>query len=310
MLRFATSILPLAAVASLCACAPSPEPRARPVEAAPALPGYDLTRATSSFELPAELTEISALTDIDDHTVACVQDEVGIVYFIDLRTGAVARRDPFGPAGDYEGITRANGSLWVIESSGRMVELVPVAEGHTVRREMTLDLAHDDIEGLGYDPGTKTLLVAPKDQPSGTKSERRARRVFAFDPESGAQATLALETSIDRIEADAGKAGIPLPYKTTKQGREKLSLKVRFSSIAVHPYSDQFFALSAVDAAVLAFGRDGALQGAHCFDPVAMPKLEGMTFLPNGDLVLASEGVEGPARLHVFRYDSAAGREG
>lgn len=318
MLRLINQILALAVLAGLLACNQPSEvdvsyrlPLAVEVpafDAESSLRGYDLEHASSSFALPEELIEISALTDIDDHTVACVQDEVGMVFFIDLRAGEVVRRQPFGPAGDYEGITRVHGSLWVIESGGLVVELVDQSDGLAVKRELKLNLGHDDIEGLGYDPVTNAILVAPKDKPKGEQADRNARRVFAIDAESGGPATVVLETSIDRIEADAEQAGIALPYKTTKQGEPKLDLKVRFSSIAVHPASNQILALSAVDAAILAFGRDGELLGAHCFDPASMPKLEGMTFLANGDLVIASEGVDGPARLHVFRYDPDAAR--
>lgn len=273
----------------------------------PSFPGYDLSHPTSSFALPAELTEISALTDIDDHTVACVQDEVGAVFFIDLRSGAVTRRLPFGPDGDYEGLTRVADTLWVLRSDGLLIELALQGDALAPGRQVHLDLEHHDIEGLGYDPVHDLILVAPKSSPKGTKTERAQRRVFKFDPASGKRLEgLALDTTSDRVMSDAATAGISLPMRSTKRGQEKVDLKVRFASIAVHPRTDRLHALSAVDGALLAFTRDGTLCAAHFFDALEMPKPEGITFLANGDMVIASEGVDAPSRLQVFRYQDGS----
>lgn len=288
--------------------APTPQPQLRE---RPSFPGYDLSRPTSSFALPAELTEISALTDIDDHTVACVQDEVGAVFFIDLRSGAVTRKLPFGPDGDYEGLTRVADTLWVLRSDGLLIELALQGDALTPRRQVHLDLEHHDVEGLGYDPVHDLILVAPKSSPKGTEAERAQRRVFKFDPASGKRLQgLALDTTSDRIMSESATAGIPLPVRSTKRGPERVVLKVRFASIAVHPRTDRLYALSAVDGALLAFTRDGTLCAAHFFGELELPKPEGITFLANGDMVIASEGVDAPSRLQVFRYQDGSQSRG
>lgn len=266
-------------------------------------PGYDFANPTASFVLPAQLTEISALTDIDDHTVACVQDEIGAVFLIDIRSGAVTRRLPFGADGDYEGLTRVDDTLWVLRSDGLMIELEMRGNVLAQGRQVKLDLEQRDIEGLGYDPEDRVVLVAPKSLLKGGKAERARRQVYRFDPASGTRLDgLALDTTTRRIIADAERLGIRLPTKTTKRGRERIDLDVRFASIAVHPRTHRLYALSGVDRAVLVFTRDGALFAAHVFDRIAMPKPEGITFLANGDVVIASEGEDSPPRVQVFRY--------
>lgn len=276
---------------------------------ATSIPGYDFAHPTSSFTLPTDLAEVSALTDIDEHTVACVQDEIGAVFFVDLRKGVVTRKLSFGPDGDYEGLTRVDDSLWVLRSDGLMIELAMRGDALAPGRQVKLDLEHRDIEGLGYDPVDRIVLVAPKSSLKGDKAKRAQRQVFRFDPASGERLDgLALDTTTDRIVADAEHAGIVLPTKATKRGKERVDLKVRFASIAVHPKTGRLFALSAVDRAVLAFDRDGTLSAAHFFDEREMPKPEGITFLANGDMVIASEGVESPPRVQVFSYQS--GRDG
>jgi uncharacterized protein YjiK len=273
------------------------------------LPGYALPKPTATYSLPAELTEISGLTDIDARTIASVQDEIGTDFSVDLRSGRVTRRTKFGPPGDYEGVTQVDGILWVLRSDGLLIELVARDENLDVGRELQLDIGHEDMEGLGYDSDRGVILVAPKDSPGVDRVQRNQRRVFEVDPATGQQNALpALLTTVDRLIEEAEQAGIALPTRSTRNGRERVDLKVRFSSIAVHPRTQQLYALSAVDGAVLVFDRLGKLRAAHFFDSVELPQLEGMTFLPNGDLVIASEGVDSPSRIQVFPYQAGPPR--
>jgi len=265
------------------------------------LPGYDLSNPISSFLLPDELEEISGMTDIDEHTVACVQDERGRIFYVDLRSGRVWKSRKFAGRGDYEGLTRVGDALWVLRSDGLLLELMPAGNAPTVRRQVALDVEHRDIEGLGYDPFREVLLVAPKDPPSGGKGARGQRRVFMVDPKSGKQqASPALSTSVDRIVRDAKRAGIALPRRSGKKG--KVSLKARFSSIAVHPRTGRLYVASAADSTLLVLDRDGRLCAAHVFDDRELPKIEGISFTANGNLVISSEGVDSPSRIQVFRY--------
>ncbi len=62
------------------------------------------------------------------------------------------------------------------------------------------------------------------------------------------------------------------------------------------------YGLSAADGAVFAFSRQSRLSDVQVVDAKLMPQPEGMTFMPNGDLVIASEGDKRqPARIQVFR---------
>jgi uncharacterized protein YjiK len=298
---FAGGCLPLLLAAAVFASSEQDLPK-QPLQ--PSFPGYDLSKPTSSFALPAGLEEISGLTDIDDHTIACVQDERGAVFYVDLRSGSVLKTIAFGPSGDYEGLARVDDRFWVLRSDGLLLELTPRGDDLIVSRRVDLHVGHKDIEGLGYDPLRKVILVAPKDPPSGRKKKKRDKRhVFALDPASGEQQdALALSTSVKRIVADAERAGIWLPTRTTKKGKEVSAVKVRFSAIAVHPVTDQLYVASAIDKALLVFDRDSRLCAAHFFDGRDVPKIEGITFAENGDLIISSEGADSPPLIQVFRY--------
>jgi hypothetical protein len=62
------------------------------------------------LDLPKHLREVSGLVAVDERTVVCVQDEKGALWFVDLRGEATVRSEPFGPAGDYEALARADGA--------------------------------------------------------------------------------------------------------------------------------------------------------------------------------------------------------
>ena len=87
------------------------------------------------------------------------------------------------------------------------------------------------------------------------------------------------------------------------QGPGRHEPRLRFSEVVVHPNTDQLWLLSAVDLLLLVIDRSGAVIGRHFFPADEMPQPEGAGFLPDGRLVLASEGVDGPAWLRIYdRY--------
>jgi hypothetical protein len=51
---------------------------------------------------------------------------------------------------------------------------------------------------------------------------------------------------------------------------------------------------------LLVTDRKGEVKGMHVFAADEMPQPEGATFLPDGSLALASEGVGGPAVLRNY----------
>lgn len=251
--------------------------------------GYDLTRPVASFALPAELAEISGLAAVDAHTVACVEDETGTLFFVDVTSGAVTQRLSFGKDGDYEGLARLDDAFWVLRSDGRLLELRREGERMKRSRRLDLELAHEEVEGLEAAADGRALLVAPKSAPHD-KGARDVRRVYRLDPAAAEPVpTVLFETTTGRIAADLGGLGL------------HAHPDVRFSSIAEQPGTGRYFALSGPDRALLVFTADGTVCGAWFFPRQDLPQPEGLTFLPSGDLVITSEADRGPARLVVYR---------
>src|SRR5688572_19391410 len=79
---------------------------------------FDLDRPVRTYTLPDELVEISALTDVDANTIACLHDEAAKLYFMDLNSGKIVSEIAFGAPGDMEGLTRVRDEYFALRSDG------------------------------------------------------------------------------------------------------------------------------------------------------------------------------------------------
>ena len=298
------TLTPLLCVALLAACQ----------ETAPAPPRYDLAHATHAVELPKALREVSAVAAIDAHTVACLQDEKGTLYSVDVRTGEVTGKRAFGKKGDYEGLARVGAEYYALRSDGWLGRIAAIgsesdAEFDVVEK-FELDLPARDLEGLGFDATRQRLLIAPKRL--GKADDRDApdddvRRLFAFDLQTRRlAATPALTLSVADIVEQALRLRADVPTRVTKKGNVRPHLELRFSEVAVHPLSGAIWLLSAADHALLCVDAAGKLLQFYRLDATDLPQPEGLTFLPDGALVLTSEGGESRARLRVYRLPVTA----
>jgi uncharacterized protein YjiK len=268
---------------------------------APQQRGFDLSRPQRVYTLPQELLEVSALTDVDSTTVACLQDEAATLYFYDLREGRITRRLAFGLPGDMEGLTRVGREYLALRSDGLVYRLVLAGDGVQVRDTFRLHIANRNIEGLGYDEKHGRVLVAPKDFQKGTPEARDRRVIYACDA-GGCKGGLApvLELSMSGLVAEAQRKGFTIPMRTTPKGRSVPAMKLRFSSVAVDPVSDHYYLLSAADRILLVIDRRQQLVALHQLDPKLFPKPEGITFLSSGELLISNEGKDAAPNLLRF----------
>lgn len=251
-------------------------------------------------ELPTVLREVSGLATIDADTLACVQDEAGVVFCVDVATGAVRDTLPFAGRGDWEGIARVPDGYWILRSDGELTEYRERRDakgrvGLERVARVVLDLPHDEFEGLAADPAHARLLVAAKDRPRGDRQERNQRRIWAIDLATRAlqrEPVLEIDVEVLRDELAA------LDDRSDRKRRPELRLLV--SELAIDTACDEVLLLSAADRILLRCDRSGHLRAFRRFDERVLPQPEGLAVLPDGRVVVASEGVGGPARLLVI----------
>lgn len=285
-------------VLSIAACETEPQsdapPSATPAvdrgrTAAPASP-YAFDAPEASIPLAAELREISGITVLSDGRLGAVQDEEGILYLLDPDTGEIGERLSFGNSGDYEGIEVAGDRLFVLMSNGTLLELTGWEQGEPQTLEFETHLkGKNDTEGIGYDAAGNRLLVVTKEDP-GADMDKDFKAVYAFDLSAN---TMAEE---------------PVYVIDTRTFEDQLTGKGKFkpSALAVNPSDGQVFILSSTSKAVVTLDAGGEVAGVWNLSEDTYEQPEGIAFLPGGDLLISSEGVNRPGMLHRIAPQSGS----
>ncbi len=128
---------------------------------------YHINDSDEKWKLPKKLVEISGLSYIDKHRLACVQDEKGNIYIFSLKSGEVEQKIDFGDDGDYEGIEIIGHDAWVLKSNGTLYQVQNFLKEvePPVKKYTTALSGKNDAEGLAYDPISQNLLIACKGHP-------------------------------------------------------------------------------------------------------------------------------------------------
>ncbi|HEX6809983.1 MAG TPA: SdiA-regulated domain-containing protein [Planctomycetota bacterium] len=267
-----------------------------------AAPADDL--ADGVLGLPRELREVSGICAVDERTLACLQDEAGALYFVDLAGQQLPRVAVFSEPGDFEGVARVGDEFWVLRSDGVLMRLHAKAQQLVVASTHRLPAVHREWEALCFDGDRKVLLAMPKDAASKAKGERDLRFVYAIDPATGAtQENPVLVLDSDVLVGQAEARDIALPTRTSQKGKTRTVLRLASSEILAVPGTDHLLVLSAVDHLLLEVDRAGRLLAAWMLDEKELPQPESMAFLPDGRLLVASEGAGGLGVVRVLRRD-------
>ncbi len=285
---------------AFCACT-SAEP-VPPPDTGFSLP-YQLDQPDTVFTLPPALTELSGLSCSPDsaHLLA-VNDEQGIVFHLNLQTGAVEQRQEFGKHGDYEGIACAGKDIFIVNSSGTIFQIT--GQGKTESYPTPLKNSND-VEGLCFDALNKCLLLACKGRAGKGDNFQNKKSVYAFDL---AKKRLAETPAfiIDRTEIARWKGGSDNFFAKLNEyfGNDQAPSAFGPSGLAISPIDSNLYVLASVGKALAVLHPDGRLLQVKRLDTKRFQQPEGICFDHEGRLYLSTEGGNGaPAR--IFRFTLA-----
>jgi uncharacterized protein YjiK len=267
--------------------------------------GYDLTRPTTTAVLPDTLHEVSGLTDIDLHTVACVQDENGVIFFYDLEKRGIVRQFQFHLDGDYEGITRIGKVIYILRSDGTVFGVENYEDPNFILHTYTTGIPAANNEGLCHDPVNDRLLIACKSKLGKGHEFKDKRAIYGFDLKTktlNERPVFEFDVQKMREYAEQHKIDLPTRTKGKNGGTEEPILKFRASAIGVHPIRKQLYVLSAADHLFFIFDLEGKLMYMEPLDPKVFNKAEGITFMENGDMLITNEGQDHKPTLLRFNY--------
>jgi len=255
---------------------------------------YDLSNPKNKYFMGFELEEISGISWYRNRQLGCIQDEEGKIFFYDLKKEKVVRRIKFHKSGDYEGVEIIDEEAFVIRSDGQLFKFSIGKEDKKDSQKIDTRLDREnDVEGLGYDPNTNSLIIACKGSGSIKGNKVKGRAVYSFDPKTQ-------------------RLGIPHLFAVSKKDMEKFvkdakwedksGLKISPSGIAVHPKEGRYYIISSSGKFLLILNRQYGIDELIRLHPKVFRQPEGICFAPNGDMFISSEGNGGDGYILEFLY--------
>jgi len=263
--------------------------------------GYDLTSPDKIDVLPGILHEISGITEIDNLTIASIQDENGVLVFYDLSKSRITNQFVFNSDGDYEGIARAGNTIFVLRSDGILFEIPDYKADEFAGNKYKTEIPAKDNEGLCYYKKKNMLLIGPKSDLEGKKKSKKAVYGFSLETKKLLEKPV-IKFDLEEIKDYAARHNLNLPVTNKKNGESAPKIELRISDICIHPRTNKLFLISGVEQLFCVFDLSGKIEYMEKLDPVLFNQPEGITFLNNGDMLISNEGGPGKATLLRFNF--------
>ncbi len=247
---------------------------------------YKFTAPDEKMELGNHLHEISGMAYIPEKDLILAEnDEKGDIFTVDFKD----RKDKlgkvkFGGKGDYEDIVYTDTAVYMLISSGSIVQVM-TKDSSFFTREFDLEKGgKNEFETMYLDRATQSLVLLCKEC-SHEKDEIRVAYRFnlatlSFDAEPAYTIHIA---DIRKILGD-GKA------------------EFKPSAAGINPVNGKLYIVASVGKLLVVADRIGRVEQVFRLDPAMYNQPEGMTFAPNGDLYISNEGGEGIATILKFIY--------
>ncbi len=266
--------------------------------------GYDFSNPQLTIILPEILREISGITIIDSTTVACIQDENGILFLYDIARNKIKQQLTFGLNGDYEGITKVKNALYILRSEGTIFEIMDYTSKKLRINEYKTGIPAINNEGLCYDKDNNRLLIGAKGKIDKNPLNKDKRFIYEFNLQKKLlNQTPLMSFNINSINLFAKKNGFVFRKKTTKDGKvTEIGLKLNTSEIAIHPITKKLYVLSGIDHCLFIFNTKGEIEHIEQLDSTLFNKAEGISFFSNGDMIITNEGQAHQPTLLKFSY--------
>ena len=248
---------------------------------------YDFSKPSKVVTLAKSLNEISGIQSIKNDTLLCVDDERLNIYKFDLGKNKIVSEYGENVAGDAEDIVVIGKTAYILCAKKRAIYIynnyqTSMANPRTVK--LQLKKKHDP-EGMCFSKENGTLLIACKGDPEPKSSKRK---VFAFDLQKEKLIKKPFFT-INSRKLNAYQSG-----KTFNP-----------SGIAIHPKTNDIYLISSKSLKLIIRldTRGRKILGEKKLKGKLFNQPEGISFLKNGDLVIASEaGKKSKAKIFVTSH--------
>ncbi|MCY7420278.1 MAG: SdiA-regulated domain-containing protein [Chitinophagaceae bacterium] len=254
--------------------------------------GYDLAKPNHTWRLPDQLVEVSGNTWVDANHLLLIEDLHPALYLIKLddKNAILEKTIAFAETEkdkvDIEDVAIVDKTVYALWSHGVLFKISGWQGTPKVDKIETGLTKQNNTEGLCYDPVSKTLLIACKDDAGIPDDKKSAKAVYRFD---------------------MGKQILVRPpyLEIHKKDFEQIAndkLSFNPSAIAVHPVTHDIYILTTRDNKGMAvFSHEGVLKSYQTIDKELMQQPEGICFSQDGKLYISSQGKKGePGNLFEF----------
>lgn len=265
---------------------------------------YNLSSPDAVLILPDILHEISGITIIDSITVACIQDEHGIVFIYDIQKNEIKHQFNFHIKGDYEDIVRVGKTLYILRSDGALFEVSDFESENYHLDLFETGIPAKDNEGLCYDMDNDRLLIACKSKAGKGDENKDKRSIYSFDLATKTfSAKPAITFDVDALLKFALKNNIKLKTRKTKNDPvPEPVLKFRTSAISINPVTKKLFLISSEDHLLFIFDINGRIEHVEKLNHKMFIQPEGLTFTDTGDMLISNEGRDKSPTILRFDY--------
>lgn len=262
---------------------------------------YLFNAPSQTFDMPEKLKEISGLSLSPDGKHLCaVNDEQGIIFYINKEKGEVEKEVKFHKNGDYEGIESVGDHFYIVKSSGTVYKVSDLdADTISMKKAKYLFKKENDTEGLAYDKKNHQLLFACKGRAclhDGCRVDgcRDKKSIYCLDLKKNRVAKKPIfEISIKDVQAHLKNTKTPEElvekYKAFINPKEN-DFHFHPSGLAIHPTSGDIYILASKGKMMIVLHPDGSIKHMEKLDKKIHSQPEGITFDEDGTMYICNEG--------------------
>lgn len=267
---------------------------------------YDLNQWTSKMILDMSLTEISGLAFLEtQQQLLAINDELGIVFFLDATDGSILQKESFAKNGDYEAIALVNDEIYVSKSNGNLYHFNLNNNQEAKKIKTALDESND-VEGMCYDKTAHQLLIACKGKPGLEKSgnKKSQKTVYTFDLNKKKLKKDPFIRIKDKDLEEWVEKNDQSQEASKYQSHKYLERVKKFSpsAIAIHPKERVIYLLSSVGKVLVICQTDGSIEHVEFLNDNYHRQPEGLCFSSKGDLYISNEGKGFPGIIYKYIY--------
>jgi uncharacterized protein YjiK len=232
---------------------------------------YDIAEP-KIIDLPQELDEISGIAYYaKDTSVFAIVDEDGLLFKIPIKDPVKLKEWRFDQKRDFEDVVLKDSVFYVLVSNGD-IEMLTFEGDKIVKNNIDFPDASkkaNEFETLYYDTQNHKLVMMCK-----KCEEDKKKRITSFylnDSTKSFEIFNELETAqVKEMSGDPKE-------------------HVKPSAAAINPVTNELYILCSVNKVLLISDNKGNVTKEIKLDPVIYKQPEGMTFTPQGDLIISNE---------------------